>query len=324
MSQASKPPGPPYAPRVAQVGGLPSVIPDIPVCAVLLAMYLGFAFVNNKIFHQNRKRHHKFLPTLFIFGFCMARVGTLVLRIAWATREHNVRLGIAAGVFVNAGILIIYVLNLIFAQRILRAVQPKIGWHPALSIVPKVFYAGIGAALAMVITSAVLGVYTLNPSTLKATRDIQLAAITFLLVFVTLPVLLLALAQFMPASESEEHFGQGSMMKKKLVVLAVSCLTMTIAGFKTGTAWMPARPVSHPAWYHSKACFYVFNFAFEIMVLTVLTVSQPHRIFHVPNGSKKPGDYTRLRIRGSGDGSVETLTEEQEAVEKGQKEEEKI
>lgn len=318
MSQPSKPPGPPYAPRVAQVGGLPSVIPDIPICAVFLAMYLGFAFINNKLFHQNRRRHYKFLPTLFIFGFCMARVGTLVLRIAWATREHNVRLGIAAGVFANAGILIIYVLNLIFAQRILRAERPKIGWNRALSIVLKVFYAGIGAALAMVITSAVLGVYTLNPSTLKAVRDIQLAAITYLLVFVSIPVVLLALAQFSPSSGDKEHFGEGSMLKKKLIVLTVSCLTMTIAGFKAGTAWMPARSVLHPAWYHSKACFYIFNFTFEIMILIVLTITRPDKVFYVPNGSKKPGDYTRLR-RAPTDGSAETLTEAQDAMEKEEK-----
>lgn len=132
MSATQQPKGPPYAPRTASFGGLPSVIPDIPVCAVLLAIYIAFAATNMTIFQINRRRHHKFLPTVFIFGFCMSRVGALVLRIAWATRQHNVRLAIAAGVFVNAGVLILYIVNLVFAQRILRALQPKLGWNAAM------------------------------------------------------------------------------------------------------------------------------------------------------------------------------------------------
>lgn len=309
MSQSQQPEGPPYPPRMAQTGGVPSVLPDVPIDAVFIAIYLGFAVTNYTLFQLNRRRHYKFFPTLFLFGFCMARIATLVLRIAWATRRHNVRLGIAAGVFVNAGVLIVYVLNLIFAQRILRATQPKIGWSRPLSILPKVFYAGIGAALAMVITSAVLGVYTLNTSTLKAVRDIQLAAVTFLLVFVLLAPALLALAQFLPSADEEEHFGHGSMRRKKLIVLAVACLTVIIAGFKAGTAWMPPRPISNPAWYHSKASFYVFNFVFEILILAILTATRPHKVFFIPNGSKKPGDFTRLRVGDSEDGSAQDLTE---------------
>jgi len=295
-SQQQQSKGPPYASKVASTGGLPSVIPDVPVCAVLLCFYIGFAITNMTIFQPNRRRKYKFLPTVFIFGFCMSRLATLVLRITWATRQHNVRLAIAANVFVNAGILILYLLNLIFTQRILRATHPKIGWHAILSITFKVFYAAIGAALAMVITAAIIGAYTLNTSTLEKVRDVQLAAITFLLIFVTLPLVLLALAHFLPHSSDEEHFGQGSMTKKKVIVLLVACLLITIAGFKAGTAWMPPHPITKPAWYHSKASFYIFNFALEITVLFILTLSRPDKGFHVPNGSKGPGDYTRLSI----------------------------
>lgn len=226
----------------------------------------------------------------------MSRVGALVLRIAWATRRHNVRLGVAAGVFVNAGVLILYIINLVFAQRILRALQPKLGWNPALSIALKVCYALIGGVLVMVITAAVLSVYTLNMSTLKAVRDVTLAASTYLLVFDTFPLILLALAHFLPASDEQENFGESSMSKKKLIVLVAGCLVVLQAGFKTGTAYMPARLAAHPAWYQSKAAFYTFQFTIEIIILAILTISKPHHVFHVPNGSKKAGDYTRLRL----------------------------
>lgn len=292
------------------LGGVPSVIPDIPICACLLACYISFAVTNMTIFQKNRIRKYKFFPTVFLFGFCMARVATLVLRIAWATRPHNVRLAIAANILVNAGILIVYVLNLVFAQRILRAEQPKLGWNPILNMVFKVLYALIGGVLAMVITSAVLSVYTLNMDTLHACRDVQHAAITYLLVFVTLPIFLLAVAQFLPTPPGgKESFGQGGMATKKLTILTSSCLAILIAGFKTGTAWMPPRLKTHPYWFDSKACFYVFNFACEILILFVLTVSRPDKRFYVPDHSKGPGDYTRLRSSHGNHGTEDAAEE---------------
>ncbi|KAK5708702.1 hypothetical protein LTS12_028159 [Elasticomyces elasticus] len=156
--------GGPYASTTASMGGLPSVIPDIPVCAVFMALYISFAATNMTIFQKNRRRGHKFVLSAMMFGFCMARITTLVLRIVWATRQHNVRLAIAANIFVNAGILLVYIINLILAQRILRAKQPRIGWNPIIRHSTKAFYILIGGALIMVITSTVISVYTLNPS----------------------------------------------------------------------------------------------------------------------------------------------------------------
>ena len=300
MAAAQQQHGPPYPPRAAGVGGLPSTIPDVPVAAVLLAIYIPFAITNMTIFQKNKRRNYKFFGSVFTFGFCMARVATLVLRIAWSERQHNVRLAIAANVFVNAGVLILYVLNLVYARRILKAEQPMLGWNPALGYIFAAFFIGIGAALIMVITSAVLSVYTLNPSTLQSCRDIQLAAGTYLLIFTTLPLFLLATAQA-STSAPKENFGQGSMRTKKVIVAATSCLAVTIAGFKCGTSWMPPRPANNPAWYHSKPAFYIFNFALEITILAIYTLTRQDKRFYVPDGSKKAGDYARLSGRTSRD-----------------------
>ncbi|TGJ82486.1 hypothetical protein E0Z10_g6264 [Xylaria hypoxylon] len=286
--------GPPYASRNAGVGGLPGVIPDIPICAVFLVFYLGSAITNMTILQINLRRQHKFLISGVLFGFSMSRIITFILRIVWALNQHNVRLAIAANVFVNAGVLAVYVVNLIFAQRILRARQPAIGWHPAISIALKVFYGGIAAALILVIYSVVQGSYTLNLNTLHAVRDIQLAATTYLLVFTTLPIWLLVVAHFLlPKSADEEVFGHGSMRTKVLINVLSTCVCITIAGFKAGTAWETPRPLSNPAWYHSKPAFYVFSFVLEIFVLALFILSRVDRRFHIPNGSKQPGDYSQ-------------------------------
>ncbi|KAL4758328.1 uncharacterized protein BDW70DRAFT_170411 [Aspergillus foveolatus] len=297
--------GGPYASPTAGMGGLPSNNPDTIVCAVLLAIYVGFAVINMTILQRNNKRKHKFILSGMLFGFCMARITTLVLRIVWANRQHNVRLAIAANVFVNAGVLLVYIINLILAQRILRAKQPHIGWHPIARIGSKVFYYLIPAALIMVITAIVVSSYSLNPGTRSDCRDVQLAAITYLLIFTCLPLLHIVPAVLLPQSKQEESFGQGSMFAKVIVVTVSTCLCILIAGFKAGTLWSPARPISNPAWYHSKAAFYVFNFALEIMILGLLTFSRIDKRFHIPNGSTKPGDYSRMEKKSSGDASSE-------------------
>ncbi|KAJ9603201.1 hypothetical protein H2200_012496 [Cladophialophora chaetospira] len=286
--------GGPYPSKTASIGGLPTISTDAPADAVFIFLYICFAATNMTIFQLNRRKGHKFLPSAAMFGFCMARIVTLSLRISWAAFPHNGRLAIAASIFVNAGILIIYVINLILAQRILRATHPEVGWKSILRAAYTTLYIGIGGALAMVITSVVLTAYTLNPHTKQKCRDIQLAAITYLLVFTCLPAIHVAAAFFLPKSQHAENFGQGSMRRKMIVVTSSALLCMLIAGFKAGITWMPPRPITNPPWYDSKACFYIFNFSLEIVLLCVLTFSRIDKLFFVPNGSKKAGDYTQL------------------------------
>ncbi|KAJ5786626.1 uncharacterized protein N7503_011838 [Penicillium pulvis] len=276
------------------MGGLPTTIPDVPVCAVFIVLYMCFAATNMTIFQLNRRKGHKFIPSAMMFGFCMSRLITMALRIAWSQNPTNVRLALAAQIFVNAGVLIIYIINLILAQRILRAKQPQIGWNPILRKGFKVVYALIGGALIMVITAVVLMVYTLNPTVQERCRDVELAALTYLLVFNCLPALHIAAAVFLPKSQHEERFGQGSSRSQVLIVTTSACFCMMIAGFKTGVNWSPVRLATNAAWYDSKACFYVFNFTFEIIALSVLTFSRIDKRFWIPNGSTKPGDYTDL------------------------------
>ncbi|KAI0892098.1 hypothetical protein F4806DRAFT_287045 [Annulohypoxylon nitens] len=307
MSQQQHRPGPPYAPTNANVGGSPSVIPDVPVSAVFIALYVAFAAYNMAVFQKNSRKGYKFIPSVAVFGFCMARITTLVLRIAWSTRHTNVSLAVAANIFVNAGILIIYVINLIFAQRILRARQPVLGWRTWLGIIYKVLFVGVAGALIMVITALVLSVYTLNSYSLRACRDVQLTSGTYLLVFTVIPLFIIAAAYLLPTNSTRETFGEGSMRSKTAIVLLVTCLCIMNAGFRVGTAWAP-RPASHPAWYHGKAPFYVFNFALEIIILSILALAKIDKRFYVPDGSRQPGDYSRHTAsspESAGDGSVE-------------------
>ncbi|KKK11852.1 hypothetical protein P175DRAFT_0559831 [Aspergillus ochraceoroseus IBT 24754] len=285
----------PYASTTAALGGLATITPDIPVCAVFIVLYIGFAATNMTIFQKNRRRDHKFVLSGMMFGFCMARITTLVLRIAWANRPHNVRLAIAAQIFVNAGILLIYIINILLSQRILRAKQPHVGWHPLVRQGTKVSFILIAGSLIMLITSIVVSLYTLNRDTRATCRDVLLAGLTYMLVFACLPLLQLGVAVLLPRSKDEETFGAGSMNAKIAIVTLSTCMCVLIAGFKSGANWSPPRPVTDPAWFDSKACFYVFNFVLEILLLSLLTFSRIDKRFHIPNGSTRPGDYTNAK-----------------------------
>ena len=169
-----------------------------------------------------------------MFGFCMARILTLTLRIVWARFPHDVSIAIAANIFVSAGILIMYILNLLFASRIIRALQPTVGWHPALGIFFKVLYALIGCSLALVIVLTVMSSYTLDPKIKHEALWIQRGAVLYMFIFTLVPACLLGVALLLPKHSGAERFGHGSM-KTKIIILALGCcLTVTISGFKLG------------------------------------------------------------------------------------------
>jgi hypothetical protein len=181
---------------------------------------------------------------------------------------------------------------LIFAQRILRGMQPKTGWDKTLSNAFKGVYVLIGGVLAMVITATVLISYTLSPATKLACATCLKASTVFLFFITLCPIFLLGAAFFLPRKEeNEEAFGTGIMETKALVVFIIACLTITISGFKLGTTFETPRPVADPAWYHSKAAFYCFGYLLEFVILCVIQVARVDRMFHVPDGSGAVRSY---------------------------------
>ena len=67
------------------------------------------------------------------------------------------------------------------------------------------------------------------------------------------------------------------------IVLGVTALLLTLgAGFRTGVAYAQTRPAEDPAWYDSKACFYVFNFVTELGVIYLYAMARVDRTFYVP------------------------------------------
>lgn len=283
--------GGPYAPRTAALGGRPTKDLDVPICSVFLFLFLAAGVAHMTLFQRNHRRGHKFIPSAVTFGFCMSRLVANAMRIAWACHPDNVRVAIAAQVFVAAGILLLFIINLLFAQRMLRAAFPRLGWSVGLSWAFKTLYILIIPCIAMVITVVVQSLYTLNDNTHRIDRDVQLAGTTYFAVISFLPIPIVILVLLFSHGRQIESFGSGSWYAKGFTVLLSGILLCLGASFRAGTLYRPLRPVTDPAWYQSKACFYVFDFALDWLVVMVFLLARVDKRFWVPDGSSKVRHY---------------------------------
>jgi hypothetical protein len=290
--------GPPYPPAAAVVGGRPTTAVDVPISSVLLALFLIGAIFNMAVFQINRRRDHKFLLSFLLFALCMARAVALIMRIVWAERPTNVNIAIAANVFTSAGVLILFIVNLILAGRLLRAYQPRIGWNGAVRLSFKFLYLSVVGLLIMVVAPSVYGFFTLDPTARRQIRDVQRFAVTYLAVLAFLPIPIVLFAMLWPRAQPAEKFGHGRLRTKAALVLFTSTLLALGAGFRAGAAF-EVRPASQPAWFHHRAAYYCFNFVVELVVVYAYGLMRFDRRFHVPDGSSGPGHYNGTAKRTS-------------------------
>lgn len=274
---------------------MPTVSVDVPICAIFLALFILGAVSHMSIFVANRKRSHKFILSGMMFGFCMARTVTMIMRIAWACRPNNISIAIASMVFTAAGVVLLYIINLLFAQRILRAQHPNSGWHPFFHYFFIGIYVLIVITLIMLITTVVQQFYSLNVNTHRIDRDVILYGGTFYTVVSFLPIPLVFISLAIPRTTPIQKFGEGRFRNKIYILLLAATLLCLGASFRVGTNYKAPRPKSDPPGYDSKACFYIFNFVVEIIVILLYVIVRVDRRFWIPNGSHGAGDYLQAR-----------------------------
>ncbi|KAL8923683.1 MAG: hypothetical protein Q9208_004435 [Pyrenodesmia sp. 3 TL-2023] len=306
----------PYPPNTAGLGGTPTVQTDVPVTAVFLFFFICCAVAHMAILQLNNKRGHKFLLSGMMFGFCMARITTCIMRIVWATRPRNIRIAIAAQIFVAAGVVLLFVINLIFAQRIIRAAHPRSGWHPFFTHFFTAIYVLIIVTLIMLITANVQSFYTLNSNTKRIDRAIILYGATFNAIASFLPFPLVIGGLVIPRTTRVEKFGTGRFRSKIAILLMSAFLLCLGATFRLGTSYKTPRPTNDPPAYYNKACFYIFNLTLELLVTILYVVVRVDRRFHVPNRSKGPGDYSgsnalEMKVMSVDNSSGRVLSEEE-------------
>ncbi|KAF1919547.1 hypothetical protein BDU57DRAFT_536518 [Ampelomyces quisqualis] len=297
-SQGTMPPSassesPPYAPMVWTLGGPPVKRVDIPAQTVFMVLFLIGAAMHVRIFRGNLSRGHKFVPNLCIFVFCMSRVLTSILRIAFVSQPRNARIALAAQIFLATDVLILFIINLIFAMRLVRATHRRFGWHLAFGMGFKILLLIIGATLIMIITATIQIAYTLDPQIRIADRSLQLYGSTVLAILATLPLPMVAITLLIPYAPIDE-FGTGRLRTKVTMLLVSTTLLSTGAWYRCGITWQTPVPQTQPLpGYLGKGPFYVLNSLVELQTVMMYAILRVDNRWHIPNGAKGPGSYSK-------------------------------
>ena len=130
-------------------GGTLTTHTDVPVSGFFIAVFACLAIIHMTIFQINKRRNRFFVFSGVVFGFCMSRIVTFAMRIAWAKNPHSVGVAIAAQVFISAGVVLLYVVNLVYAQRIMGSQHPSLGRSKLVRAVFGAYYVSIVLVLIM-------------------------------------------------------------------------------------------------------------------------------------------------------------------------------
>ncbi|KAF2721558.1 hypothetical protein K431DRAFT_246755 [Polychaeton citri CBS 116435] len=306
MASQGRPKGPPYPPEYQGLGETPSVLPDVPVNAIFLALFIICGGLNMATLKINNARGKKFGMNGMLFGFCVTRILATTFRIVWANYPRNVQIGMVAMIFVYAGVILLFIANLFFTQRIIRCQHPHFGWLKPVGLVLPILLGIMVATVLSLIISVILEFYSLDPNVRTATRDIQCYGATFYAVVAFLPIPLVSISTIIRRLPSVRNtkpidkFGQGSMRAKIAIVLVSSVFLTLGAAYRAGTNLLNPvpifidgdrrRPAPHP-YYFSKAAFYCFNFTIEISVVIFWLIVRIDKRFYTPDGANGPFSY---------------------------------
>lgn len=227
-------------------------------------------------------------------GFCLVRLITFSTRLAWGTKPNNSSLALVSNLFLNAGIPILYIINLVFTHRITRAQHPRFGWHKSLSILGRVTIGLIFVALILLIYAGVHSAYTTDRSLHEKLRVILLGGSTFNTIIAVIPLPMLLIGVIIPKRVRTEKFGSGRFRVKVAVLLTSSSLLTLRALWGTTAAYKPAVPQSQPLpWYYHKVYFYTIQLLTELIVVYMFIFVRINRIFYTPDGLPR-GSYVDL------------------------------
>ncbi|EUC32299.1 hypothetical protein COCCADRAFT_5972 [Bipolaris zeicola 26-R-13] len=288
--------GPPYVPTVWALGGSPVRSVDLPVQSIFLVFFVMGAAVHMRIFRQNKSRGHKFLPNIFMFGFCMERILTSIVRLASVSHPTSISLAIAAQMFVSAGVVILFVINIVFAMRLVRSIHPSFGWHPAFGIAFKVLCVLLVFTIITVISASVQSFFTLNKNIQATTRGLQRFGAIFLAILATLPLPMVFATITAPYS-SIDKFGVGRLRTRVFTLLISTTLLALGAWYRCGVILQAPTPRSEPLpGYLGKGAFYFFNFFVEIQTILMYAIFRVDLRWYIPDGAHGEGSYSQPQV----------------------------
>lgn len=203
-------------------------------------------------------------------------------------------------------VVVLFAVNVVFTQRILRAIHPHFGWNPIVSKFFLALLVSVPMVIVWNIISLTLEFFTLDPKTSITARHLLFFGGSWNLLLCMFPIFVIGLASSIPSPTPIEKFGAGRF-RFKIILLLFAAFTLSVGTLirLIGAAW--AFPIDAPGLIDSKTTFYTTGFMLEIIVVFVYAVGRIDLKFYVPDGCTGPGDYSRVSEKQEDE---ETLFEE--------------
>jgi len=293
----------PASPDIFQLGATPTIGVDDPICAVLMLVFtvLGTAFAC--LLHLDIRRRQRVLFTPILIVFCLARVAALVLRMARAEHPTDYGTTAAALVIMYGGILLLYLVNLVFTRRFLHA-YARFGQHVAVDAAFWFLVFGTVASLIMGIVATVATLLTVYAHRMAADVDadynVQLFSLTFIVAVACMPIPLALLVGLFPRKRRHgpQQNGEETLVqlaRRLRLLMFTSVLLGLEAGFRCATAF-DDEPDRSSGWIQGKAAYYCFNYVTEILVLAGFLYARFDKGYRSPQRPSRETEDERHRL----------------------------
>ncbi len=202
---------------------------------------------------------------------------------------------------------IIFAVNLVFAQRIVRAMHPFFGWSLAFGYFSWFLILSIPGVT--IINLVAICVRFFGGDDLKRQEvagEFLKFGSTYNVMLVLMPLIWIFLASALPGPPVE-NFGRGEI-RSKAALLVLSAVTMS-AGAIMRLAVAMSHDVTASSPLLSRTVFYLTGFMLELLTVAAYAYFRIDLLFYIPTGAKRPGDYSILSRRNGLGPSPPTIRE---------------
>ncbi len=183
----------------------------------------------------------------------------------------------------------VFAVNLVLAQRVVRAMHPSFGWGLGFTIFSQFLIFSIPAVIAMNAVSVSVNFFSVDPVQREVTEELLMFGSSWNLMVAAMPLVWVFLATAKPGPRIE-NFGVGEF-RSKTSLLVFGAITMSV-----GAGVRLAISVNDPSFtspLSGKIVFYMTGFLLEIITVAAYAYFRLDLSFHIPNGSIGPGAYSK-------------------------------
>ena len=183
----------------------------------------------------------------------------------------------------------VFAVNLVLAQRVVRAMHPSFGWGLGFTIFSQFLIFSIPAVIAMNAVSVSVNFFSVDLVQREVTEELLMFGSSWNLMLAAMPLVWVFFATAIPGPRVE-NFGVGEF-RSKTSLLVFGAITMSVgAGVRLAISLNGPNSTSPLS---GKIVFYMTGFLLEIMTVAAYAYFRLDLSFHIPNGSIGPGAYSK-------------------------------